>query len=198
MGTIHDRVSGARSEIGAGVVKPNTRTDFVACNDDDADASARDPQNDSRPYLTRFGEQLPLPFATGPVGKRVFVLSTDRLHGNRLQKVIEELRPETAIDLRQLIRFDFPGTNRKQIFNYFHACRTHYVRDPLSWGEIDARSMRDIRGAISQVLLHEVIERDVPSVMILVPKSEDARLIASHLNVLLTQRSPTPWILEFQ
>ena len=142
------------------------------------------------------GWQLPLPFDTEPLGPRIIIVSMETMNGPALRRLIQDLRPNAAVDLRELIRFDLPGMSRHDVLRTLHANHAHYVKDPLPWHRLDARAFATLEGPISNTLIHEIVERHADCVMILVHRSDDSRAIASHLHKVLSQRMSSPWHVE--
>jgi len=140
--------------------------------------------------------QLALPFDDMPIGPTVLIVPMEAMNGSTLRGLITERRPTSAVDLRQLIRFDLPGTSREDVFRTLHAHRTHYVKDPLPWHRLDARALAMLDGPVSNALVHEIAERDAHCILVFVYKPDEARSIASHLTKVLGARMEGPWRIE--
>ena len=140
--------------------------------------------------------QLPLPFHDAPLGLTIVIVSMETMNGSRLRGLIQDRRPDAAIDLRELIRFDLPGTSREDVFRALSIHHTHYVKDPLPWHRLDARALGLLEYPVSNTLVHEITERDADCVLVFVYKHDEARSIASHLTKVLSQRIEGPWHIE--
>lgn len=140
--------------------------------------------------------QLPLPFDDAPVGPTIVIVPMETMNGSTLRGLISDRRPNSAVDLRELIRFDLPGTSREDIFRAFHVHHTHYVKDPLPWHRLDARSFALLEAPVSNALVHEIAERSADCILVFVYRHDEARSIASHLNRVLSERLEGPWHIE--
>lgn len=140
--------------------------------------------------------QLSLPFDDLPLGPTIVVVPMETMNGPALRGLIQNRRPNAAVDLRELIRFDLPGTSREDVFRTLHTYHTYYVKDPLPWHRLDARALALLDGPVSNTLVHEIAERSAACVFVLVYKHDDARSIASHLNKVLSERMDGPWHIE--
>lgn len=140
--------------------------------------------------------QLSLPFDDKPVGPTVLIVSMESMNGPTLRNLISERKPASAVDLRQLIRFDLPGTSRDDVFRALSVHRTYYVKDSLPWHRLDARALATSDTPVSSVLVHEIADRGADCIFVLVYRHEEARSIASHLTRVLTQRMDGPWRIE--
>lgn len=140
--------------------------------------------------------QLPLPFDTAPLGPTVVVVPMEGMNGPSLKSLISSRRPNSAVDLRELVRFDLPGTSREDVFHFLRTHRTHYVKDPLPWHRLAARDLIAHTGPISQLMMHEITERGAECILVFVYRREDARSLASHLNRVMAERITGPWHIE--
>jgi hypothetical protein len=70
------------------------------------------------------------------------------------------------------------------------------VKDPLPWHELEIRDFIGREYPISQILMHEVVEREADCVMVFVPELENARSISSHINRIMAIRADYPWTIE--
>lgn len=160
----------------------------------DADAPAR-PRRRISGNMVPPDWQFALPFDETP-GPTVVIVPMVRMNGPSFRTLLRTRRPAAAVDLRALIRFDLPGTSRDDIFRAMSAQKTHYVKDPLPWHELDARAWATMEGPASNALVHEISERQAECVFVLVHRDADAHSIAVHLNRVLSQRLKTPWRVE--
>ncbi|MGF7054761.1 hypothetical protein GGC47_003965 [Bosea sp. OAE752] len=142
------------------------------------------------------GWQLPLPFDDKPLGPTVLIVSMESMNGPTLRNLISERKPASAVDLRQLIRFDLPGTSREDVFRILNVNRTYYVKDSLPWHRLDARALATLDAPVSNVLLHEIADRRADCIFVFVYRHEEARSIASHLTKVLGPRMEGPWRIE--
>lgn len=140
--------------------------------------------------------QLSLPFDDAPIGPTILIVPMEAMNGPTLRGLISERKPTSAVDLRQLIRFDLPGTSREDVFRTLHAHHTHYVKDPLPWHKLDARALAKLRGPVSNALVHEIAERGADCILVFVYRHDEARSIASHLSKVLAERMEGPWRVE--
>lgn len=140
--------------------------------------------------------QLPLPFDDTPIGPTVLIVPMVTMNGSTLRGLINERRPNSAVDLRELIRFDLPGTSREDVFRTLQVHHTYYVKDPLPWHRLDARALAMLDGPVSNKLVHEIAEQRAACIFVLVYKHDEARSIASHLTKVLSERMVGPWHIE--
>lgn len=140
--------------------------------------------------------QLSLPFEDAPSGPTILIVTMDGMNGEVFRGLIRERRPSSAIDLREMIRFDLPGSSREDVFRTLQAASTHYVKDPLPWHRLDAHAWAALEGPLSNTLVHEIAERDAHCVLVLVYRHAEARAIASHLTKVLSERMQGPWHIE--
>lgn len=95
-----------------------------------------------------------------------------------------------------MIRFDLPGTSREDVFHAMHMHHTFYVKDPLPWHRLDAKAFAKLDAPVSQILVHEIVDRGADCVLVFVYRQGDARLIASHLTKVLSERMRGPYKIE--
>jgi hypothetical protein len=142
------------------------------------------------------GWQLELPFHDQCMGVSIVIACLEAMSGGRLRNLLVSHRPDAVVDLRELIRFDLPGTNRKDVFNTFRSLHARYVKDPLPWHQLAVKDLIGSDYPISMSLLHEVAERDANCVMIFVPRQDDRRHVAAHLRRIVPQRLSMPFRIE--
>lgn len=168
------------------------------------DVKARDTQGAAAPARPRrriSGKVVPpdwqfaLPFEEAS-GQTIVIVPMERMNGPSFRGLLQTRRPAAVVDLRALIRFDLPGTSREDIFRAMSAQKTHYVKDPLPWHQLDARTWGTFEAPVSNALLHEISERQAACVFVLVYRAADAHSIAVHLNWVLSTRLKTPWRIE--
>lgn len=123
----------------------------------------------------------------------VEIVSMDGIHGKHLCQLILENRPKVVVDLRHVIRFDFPGTSREQVLRHFRAASTLYVREPLPWHDLHRRDFISGDRILSQRLEHETVERKQSPVMLFVPKAEHVSLLTAYLNRVFSSRREGRW-----
>lgn len=140
--------------------------------------------------------QLSLPFDDKAIGPTVLIVSMESMNGPTLRNLINERKPASAVDLRQLIRFDLPGTSRDDVFRALSVHRTYYVKDSLPWHRLDARALATLEAPVSNVLVHEIADRGADCIFVFVYRHEEARSIASHLTKVLAPRMDGPWRIE--
>lgn len=140
--------------------------------------------------------QLSLPFEEVPIGPTIVLVAMEAMTGAVLRNLLVARRPDSVVDLRELIRFDLPGTSREDIFQCFTIIHTHYARDPLPWHKLEARDLALKAAPVSQVLMHEVTERSAKCVMVFVYRREESKLLAPHLTRVMGERIPGPWRIE--
>lgn len=139
--------------------------------------------------------QFALPFGE-KLGQTIVIVPMERMNGPSFRDLLKTRSPAAAVDLRALIRFDLPGTSREDIFRAMSAQKTHYVKDPLPWHDLDARAWATLDAPVSNALVHEISERKAECVFVLVYRHAEAQSIAVHLNRVLSQRLRTPWRVE--
>lgn len=135
--------------------------------------------------------QLELDFGDDPV-RKILVAAMDRIHGLRLHGLVAEVHPVVVLDLRSTIRFDLPGTSRDRFLDNISRIHSSYMRAPMTWHD-DVRTAVDVEVELPLRLYHEVIERHVGNLMLLVNKPEHALRLSSMLNVTLTQHRLGRW-----
>ncbi len=140
--------------------------------------------------------QLDLPFDGRSTGLSIVIASLEAMTGAQLRKLLADRRPDTVLDLREMIRFDLPGTNRGDIFKTFNYFNAHYVRDPLPWHSLTARDFGASDDPVSTRLIHEVVERSLSRVMIFVTRPVECRSIAAHLRRIMPNRLSVPFHIE--
>lgn len=153
--------------------------------------------------ITRVGQELfphnyqfSLPFESKENHKNIVVISVDRAHGSDFCRLILKLKPKVAIDVRHLIRFDLPGTNRSEVFQCFKLSHTIYINESIPFHEFKPRDFLVSDNKLSQRLHHEIVERGDSPILILVSKAEEARYLTSYLHRLLSSHAAHPWKVE--
>lgn len=147
-------------------------------------------------HVTPTDWQLDLPFDAHPIGVSVVIASLEAMTGAQLRSLLADRRPDTVVDLREMIRFDLPGTNRGDIFKTFRYFNAHYVKDPLPWHSLTTRDFGASDNPVSTRLIHEVVERSLSRVMIFVTRPADCRSIAAHLRRIMPERLSVPFHIE--
>lgn len=210
MGTFHDRLPRAGSEVDPDVSPPRLYVvpDRVqpSDRDDPGDSLGRtegpsespgDPKRQKiKATSTPKDWQLPLPLGDAQSGATILIVSMDAMNGATLRGLISEWRPDSAVDLREMIRFEIPGTSREDVFRTLRIHQTHYVPDPLPWHRLDARAWALLEAPISSKLVHEIAERSPACVFVFVQKHDEVRSIAAHLTKVLSERMRGPWHIE--
>jgi hypothetical protein len=140
--------------------------------------------------------QMSLPFDEKPTELSIIIVSTETINGETLKKIINDYKPQSAVDLRQLIRFDLPGTSREDIFRTFLSQRTHYIRDSLPWSHLDEIQILKSKSPLSNVLMHEIVKKGANCVLVFVYKRKEVYPIARHLNNIISSKVKTPWRIK--
>jgi hypothetical protein len=140
--------------------------------------------------------QLALPFDDNPIGPTVVIVPMAAMTGSTFRQLIQDRCPNSAVDLRELIRFDLPGTSREDVFKVLQNQNTYYVKDPLPWHQLDARSLSTMDAPVSNLLVHEIVDRGANCIFVLVYRQAEAISIASHLTKVLSARLSCPWHIE--
>lgn len=156
---------------------------------------ARPPQGRQRINATQVPPdwQLPLPFGENRPSTTILIVPTEFMNGPALRSIISERRPRSVVDLREMIRFDLPGTSRDDVFRTMRLYNTFYVSDPLPWHRLDAKAFAMLQGPISSVLFHEIVERKSECVLVFVFRHDESRLIVAHLNKILSEQMRVPY-----
>ena len=110
----------------------------------------------------------------------IVIVPMDHIHGVQLCRLILDLKPRTAVDLRHLIRFDLPGTSRTEIFHHLKNAHTLYVKASLPWHELQPRDFITDGTPLSQRLNHEVVERKDSPVLLFASKKDEARYLTAY------------------
>ncbi len=146
--------------------------------------------------MTPDGYQFFLPFDETAVKTQIVIVAMDHIHGVQLCRLILDLKPRTAVDLRHLIRFDLPGTSRTEIFQHFKNAHTLYVKASLPWHELQPRDFITDGTPLSQRLIHEVLERKDSPVLLFASKRDEARYLTAYLHRVLSSQAKHPWKIE--
>lgn len=146
--------------------------------------------------IPAFDRQLRLPFDDS-ASRRIIIVAMDCIHGIQLCNLILDIKPKKAIDLRYLIRFDLPGTNRSEIFHRMKLVRTHYVKASLPWHQLSARDFMLGNKQLSDQLDYEIMGGEESPLLLLASKDDDVRNLTSYLNRLLSSHSTSYWQIEF-
>ncbi len=146
--------------------------------------------------MAPLGYQMPLPLENESDSKKIVVVAMDDVHGTQFCSLVINLKPRTVVDVRHLIRFDLPGTSRKEVFSCFGAVHALYVNASLPWHELQPRDFISEDGTLSQRLSHEVIEREDSPILLLASKEPNARFLASYLHRVLSSQATCPWKIE--
>jgi hypothetical protein len=142
------------------------------------------------------GWQLELPFVDRQLGVSIVIACLEAMNGGKLHKLLVNHHPDSVVDLRELIRFDFPGTSREHVFSAFRSIRARYVKDPLPWHQLAVKDLIGSDFPVSMSLMHEVAERQAHCVMVFVPHEDNCRHMAAHLRRTVPQRLLTPFHIE--
>lgn len=146
--------------------------------------------------MTPHGYQLSLPFDDQAVLTQIAIVAMDHIHGVQLCRLILDLKPRKAVDLRHLIRFDLPGTSRTEIFYYLSSVHTLYVKASLPWHQLQPRDFILDDTPLSQRLNHEIVEREESPILLLASKKDEARYLTAYLHRVLSSRAKRPWKIE--
>jgi hypothetical protein len=120
---------------------------------------------------------------------KVLVVALGRVHGHHVGEIIDGMRPDIVIDLRNVARFDMPGSNRQTFFTHIDAVKSHYRMEPVPWHQLSNIDLVDSRWMPSSRVMHELLFEKNRSVLLLTGRSEHARSLASVLNRALTAKS---------
>lgn len=124
--------------------------------------------------------------------RHIIIIVMDAVHGSRLATTVEKLLPATVIDLRQTLRFDQPGSSRSTFFDLLSRTRSTYIRAPIEWSGIQTRHLATDQRLPTRVF-HETVERWEGHIALLVSKVEQARFLATTLNLTLSVRRTEGW-----
>ena len=187
-------LSGARGSADQ-VSSPPTHLRLVT--DAEAAASLAGTAPKRRGVAVAEGEQLTFDFWEEQDPQRLIVLvAMDAIHGRTLCELILRTKPRVALDMRYAVRFDLPGTNRTQVFLHFHETNTMYSKSSIPWHQLKAADFMIDRGPISQRLYHEVLERNIDPIMLLVPQPDHARFVNAYLNRKMSEHVDHAWRIE--
>lgn len=123
------------------------------------------------------------------------IVAMDEVHGSKLLAELERHHPAIVLDLRSILRFDQPGISRSAFFRILSRTHSHYMREPVIWGDIQLRHM-NASTYLPARLYHETVERWEGNVALLVSKIAQAKHLEALLNLTLSQRRPTGWGIE--
>lgn len=146
-------------------------------------------------HVPEHSGQFRFNFDVEPV-RRIVLIPMDEIDGVLLHQLVFELTPIAAMDLRHAVRFDLPGTNRSRFFGDLRLAQTLYIREPIEWHELMLSPFAVDSTLVPMRLFHEVIEREDGHVMLLLPNKQSAVVMASALNLALTQRKTHGWRIE--
>ena len=139
------------------------------------------------------GHQLSLPFVNEITDRRTFIVPMDHIHGGRLCNLIMELKPQAVIDLRHVIRFDLPGTNRDRVFRHIRAVGSCYMTIPVPWHQFQARDFMAGETSLSDQLTQEVVKREGSPVLLFVSRRTEVRLVATYIHQILSSQARSSW-----
>lgn len=142
------------------------------------------------------GFQLGLPFEGDGGVQRILIVAMDEIHGSQFLALLRSVRPKAVVDLRHLIRFDLPGTNRDEVFYNLSHLRSLYVNASVPWHQLRRQDLISNDTSISQRLDHEVVERQDSPLVLLTAKKSELFEIAAYLNRSLSTRSNRAWKIE--
>ena len=154
----------------------------------------------NRPYkvevLAPFGFQLPLPFDDEIVELDFFVVAANELEGFDLCGIISELSPIEIIDLRHVVRFDFPGSNRKHFFQCVKNVSAEYILEPVPWHKM---SIKEIMGGGDQalnVILSNLLSGKRGRILFMVTTFSEIEKLEICINFLLSTEGNQSWKVE--
>lgn len=139
-------------------------------------------------------QQLKLPFDLPSEPELIIkIVAMDSVHGRLLNEILEQFEPEVVLDLRHAVRFDLPGTSRQLVFSHLSRLHAHYSVDSIPWHAIQPTDLMTMQWGLSPRLLHELLHEGSSRLLLLVPKPDHARLLASYLNRVLSEQSTQEW-----
>lgn len=154
----------------------------------------------SQPRLSQMvvpsGHQFTLPLDGQNQYRQIFIVPMDEIHGRRLCNLIVGTMPKTVIDLRHVIRFDLPGSNRKKIFRCLETSNSQYTRLPISWHLIQAQDIMSGKDLFPDQLTQEIIKQKETPTLMLVASKIQTRLLITFVSQVISSCTRSPCKIE--
>lgn len=122
--------------------------------------------------------QLELPFCE----VKISIIPIEDMYGATVNNKICEIKPDIAIDLRYINIFNFPGTNKKIIFESFRKLNAKYKSSPFSWHNVSQKDFMSLSNEIINQLDEDIFNMNYKTILLIVPKKENELMTRIYIN----------------